>query len=100
MFMKIQTWCQFTNKTVKQFTVVFVDQFDKTLKTELVSYGSFATAPQNIVLPKDTAEYSYTFKWDNTFSDITSHLKVRLMVIEKTNNLSSDILWCLMANFI
>ncbi len=68
-----------------EYTVTFVNYNGSVLKTEIVTAGSSATAPED---PTRTAnaQYSYTFAgWDTDFSKVTSDLTVTATFNRITN---------------
>ena len=62
---------------LRSFTVTFIDDDEKVLKTETVQYGSSATAPE-IAEKKSTPQYDYYFEcWDVKYNNVTEDLTVR-----------------------
>ena len=76
--------------TILQYTVTFVDYDGTTLKTQIVTYGSSATAPNN-----PTREGYEFIGWDVQFDNITSNLTVTAMYQEVQNTTSSESSVCL-----
>ncbi len=67
------------------YTVTFVNYDGTVLKTETVSYGLGATAPEDPTRDGD-AQYSYTFAgWDKSFDAVTADITVTATYVTSTN---------------
>ena len=67
------------------YTVTFVNDDESFISSQIVDYGSSATAPDNPVKER-TQQYTYAFlSWDQDFSYITSDLRIKAIYSKKIN---------------
>jgi hypothetical protein len=66
-------------KTVRTYTVRFLDSVGGLMKEEQVEYGKSATPPDNVTVPDSTEQYTYSVSWSADYSNITKNTEIVLV---------------------